>query len=70
MVFLEIVSSLSTNMKYCPDATSIPAFRASDNPPFSLCITLIRGSKEAYLSHIFPEWSVDPSSERIISKFL
>lgn len=40
-------SSESTKARYFPRAAAIPAFRASDTPPFALCTTRMRASSAA-----------------------
>ncbi len=63
-------SSLSTKPIKSPEATSRPALRASPKPPFFLWITFMRESFFAHTSHISGLLSGEPSSTRMISKFL
>ena len=47
-----------------------PAIHADTRPPFSLCKTRIRSSLYAQSSHNAGQSSGEPSSTRIISRFL
>ena len=61
-------SSLSAKASHSPRAASMPALRALERPPFSLCSTRTRLSSRAYASQIAPHPSGLPSSTSRISR--
>ena len=63
-------SSLSTKAIYSPLANKSPLFRAPLKPSFSWWTAMIRSSTFVYSSQIAPQSSGEPSSTKMICKFL